>query len=87
MNETVNKHGGSSRFHAAIFLYLQQVDPDTNIYLKTCVTMIDLTCVERSTKAKEKCYGGSDAIAWYLANRKGKQHLRFRRYAGLYNQL
>jgi len=67
MNEADDTHGGSSRSHAAIILYLQQVDPDTNLYRKTCFTMIDLAGAERPSKTKEKRFGGGDMIAWYLA--------------------
>lgn len=67
MNEANQEHDGSSRSHAAIILYLQQVDPGTKMYRKTSFTMIDLAGAERPSKTKEQRFGAADIVAWYMS--------------------
>eukprot|EP00546_Thalassionema_frauenfeldii_P004816 CAMPEP_0178924762 /NCGR_PEP_ID=MMETSP0786-20121207/17510_1 /TAXON_ID=186022 /ORGANISM="Thalassionema frauenfeldii, Strain CCMP 1798" /LENGTH=352 /DNA_ID=CAMNT_0020599515 /DNA_START=175 /DNA_END=1233 /DNA_ORIENTATION=+ len=55
----------SSRSHAALILYLRQMD--SNSYCQTAFTLVDLAGAERPTKTKEKRFTGTDMIIWQLS--------------------
>eukprot|EP00957_Ditylum_brightwellii_P067507 5125200-Ditylum_brightwellii.AAC.1 len=77
MNESCDKHGGSSRSHAALVFNLQQVvenasddddddddDTTTKKIRKTTFTIIDLAGAKQPTKTKEKCVSGGEMIIY-----------------------
>lgn len=66
MNQATNSHGGSSRSHAALILYLYQLDPDANKCCRTSFTMVDLAGAERPTKTGEQRFGGGDYLVWMM---------------------